>query len=286
MKTVRTIADLRAVVRGWRAAGETVGLVTTMGALHEGHLTLIDAAAAGNGKVISTIFVNPSQFGPSEDLSRYPRREAEDAEMLAARGADLLFAPPVDEVYPDGFATTVSVAGVTEALEGKFRPGHFEGVATVVAKLLLQSLPDRAYFGEKDWQQLQTITRMARDLDIPVEIAGVPTVREDDGLAMSSRNAYLSADERRIAGTLNVVLREVAASVAEGGDPEAAAEQGAAKLREAGFDPVQYVAVRDAEDLGPPRPGTGGDGRAMRVLAAAKVGKTRLIDNFPVEMKV
>lgn len=277
MKTVRTIAELREVVRGWRTTGETVGLVTTMGALHEGHLTLVDAAADGNDKVVSTIFVNPTQFGPAEDLSRYPRQEEKDAAMLSGRGADLLFAPAPEEVYPEGFATTVTVAGITDGLEGEFRPGHFEGVATVVAKLLLQSLPDRAYFGEKDYQQLKTITRMARDLDIPAEIVGVPTVREDDGLAMSSRNAYLSDEERAIAGQLNAVLRAVGAAVKAGGDPAAEAAKAEDTLRDAGFDPVEYVAVRDAEDLGPPR-----DQRNMRVLAAAKVGKTRLIDNMAV----
>lgn len=277
MKIVRTIADLRAVVRGWRAARESVGLVTTMGALHEGHLSLVDAASAGNDKVVSTIFVNPAQFGPNEDLARYPRQEAEDAAMLEARGADLLFAPDAGEVYPEGFATTVTVAGITDELEGTFRPGHFEGVATVVAKLLLQSLPDRAYFGEKDWQQLKTITRMARDLDVPTEIVGVATVREADGLAMSSRNAYLSESERAAAGQLNVVLRDVAAAVTAGGDPAVEETKAEARLREIGFGPVEYVAVRDADDLGPPR-----EGRPMRVLTAARIGKTRLIDNMAV----
>ncbi len=199
LQIVRTIPELRATLRVWRAAGQRIALVPTMGALHDAHMALMRAGRARADRVVATIFVNPTQFAAHEDLDTYPRREAQDIEKLRADGIDLLFAPEAGEVYPDGFATTVTVAGVSEGLCGEYRPGHFEGVATVVTKLLLQALPDIALFGEKDYQQLQVIRRLTLDLDIPVEIAGVPTVREADGLAMSSRNLHLSEAERAIA---------------------------------------------------------------------------------------
>ena len=277
---VRTVADLRGVVAGWRAAGATVGLVPTMGALHEGHMALVRRAQGECARTIVTLFVNPTQFAAGEDFERYPRDEAEDRAKLAAVGADLLFAPEVGEMYPEGSATTVTVARLTEHLCGPFRPGHFAGVATVVAKLLLQSLPDAAYFGEKDYQQLLVIRRLARDLDIPVRIEGVPTVRDADGLALSSRNHYLSARERAIAVALPNALREAVARLA---DPARSAAAETARVRDAllqaGFAKVDYVEVCDAETLEPLERVS----RPARVLAAAWLGATRLIDNMPVE---
>ncbi len=275
---VRTVAALREAVARWRAAGETVGLVPTMGALHRGHLALVGTSTAQCGRTVASIFVNPTQFGPNEDLARYPRREAEDVALLGDNGCDLVFAPTVDEMYPEGFVTTVRVAGVTEPMEGAHRPGHFDGVSTVVSKLLLQCLPDRAYFGEKDYQQLVTIKRMVRDLDIPVTIEGVPIVREADGLALSSRNEYLSAEQRAIAPVLNRTLLTVGEAVKAGRPIAEATAEAEAALRAAGFDPVAYVEVRAADDLSPL---TVLD-RPARVLAAATLGKTRLIDNVPV----
>ena len=196
---VRTVRELRAAIAGMRQAGDSIGLVPTMGALHDAHMALVAAARGHADRVIATIFVNPTQFGPDEDFSSYPRREARDIETLQGADVDLLFAPGVDEMYPDGFETVVDVPGISQGLCGDHRPGHFAGVATIVTKLLLQALPDVAVFGEKDYQQLQVIRRLARDLDIPVEIVGLPTVREADGLAISSRNAYLSAADRAVA---------------------------------------------------------------------------------------
>jgi pantoate--beta-alanine ligase len=250
-----------------------------MGALHDAHMTLMRTARTRADRVVATIFVNPTQFGPNEDLSAYPRREAQDIETLRADGIDLLFAPDVAEMYPDGFATTVTVAGVSEGLCGEFRPGHFAGVATIVTKLLLQSLPDIAFFGEKDYQQLQVIRRLARDLDIPVEIAGLPTVREADGLAMSSRNQRLDPARRAIAPRLHEVLQMVAAQVASGIPAGQACAAGRSELEAAGFDPVEYLEVRDSDSLQPP--GTHPDPkRSHRVLAAAWLGDVRLIDNI------
>jgi pantoate--beta-alanine ligase len=266
---------LRAAVAAWRRAGETVGVVPTMGALHRGHISLIEAARAACRRSIATIFVNPKQFGPREDFSRYPRQEAQDRALLEAAGCDLLFAPPLSEMYPENFSTTVSVAGVTDRWEGESRPGHFAGVATVVTKLLLQALADKAFFGEKDYQQLRSVTRMARDLDIPVEIVGCPTVREPDGLALSSRNVYLTAAERRVAPTLYRAIAAVAAAAREGHDIASAVETGMSALLNAGFAGVDYLAAVDAATLEPlaklDRPG--------RVLAAARLGAVRLIDN-------
>ncbi len=279
LPVMRTVADLRRAVAAWRAAGQTVGLVPTMGALHAGHLALVRRAQADCDRTIVTLFVNPTQFGAGEDFAAYPRDEAEDGTKLAAVGADLLFAPEVAEMYPDGFATTVTVAGLTDGLCGPARPGHFAGVATVVTKLLLQSLPDAAYFGEKDYQQLLVIRRLARDLDIPVRIEGVPTVRDADGLALSSRNRYLSAGERAAAVALPMILRHVAERLA---DPTRVVADETARARDAllqaGFTRIDYVEVCDAETLEPLAHVT----RPARVLAAAWLGSTRLIDNMPV----
>ena len=279
LTVVRSVGELRAAIAAWRAAGQTIGLVPTMGALHDAHMTLMRTARTRADRVVATIFVNPTQFGSNEDLSAYPRREAQDIETLRADGIDLLFAPDVAEMYPDGFATTVTVAGVSEGLCGEFRPGHFAGVATIVTKLLLQSLPDIAFFGEKDYQQLQVIRRLARDLDIPVEIAGLPTVREADGLAMSSRNQRLDPARRAIAPRLHEVLQMVAAQVASGIPAGQACAAGRSELEAAGFDPVEYLEVRDSDSLQPP--GTHPDPkRSHRVLAAAWLGDVRLIDNI------
>jgi pantoate--beta-alanine ligase len=277
LATVRTVAALREQVRAWKRQGLRVALVPTMGALHEGHLSLVRAARARADRVVASVFVNPTQFAPHEDFEKYPRDERRDAALLAGAGCDLLYAPNVGEMYAPGFSTTVSVAGVSAPLEGEIRPTHFSGVATVVAKLLIQAGADVAVFGEKDYQQLQVIRRLARDLDLPVEIVGAPTVRAEDGLALSSRNAYLSAAERKVAGRLNVILAEAVARL-RAGEPVAAVEAaGAAALVEAGFTRVDYFAVRDADDLSPKGPGplTG----PARVLAAAAIGQTRLIDN-------
>jgi pantoate--beta-alanine ligase len=272
----RSVAALRRQVRAWRGEGLSVGLVPTMGALHEGHLSLVHLILGRCDRAIATIFVNPKQFGPREDFAAYPRGEADDAAKLARAGAHLLFAPTPDEMYPPGHVTTVAVGGtLTQGLCAPFRPGHFEGVATVVCKLLLQSLPDRAIFGEKDWQQLQVIRRMARDLDVPVAIDGGPTVREADGLAMSSRNAYLSAEQRRIAAAVPRLLQETGARIAAGSPIAPALEEMRRALPAAGFDSVDYVELRDGESLAAlaaPQPGA-------RLFVAAHLGKTRLIDN-------
>ena len=278
MIIARTVPDLRAALRPWRAAGETVALVPTMGALHEGHLSLVRLAGARCGRVVVTLFVNPKQFDRAEDLAAYPRTEAEDAAKLAPLGVDLLFAPPPAVVYPPGFATTVSVRGVSEHLDGLARPGHFDGVATVVTKLLLQSLPDVAVFGEKDWQQLQVIRRLASDLDIPVEILAGPTVRAADGLALSSRNAYLTPEERRIAPALHAAMQQAAARIRAGEDPERATAAAVDALLAAGFARVDYLELRDAETLAPVRRLD----RPARLFAAAWLGKARLIDNIAV----
>jgi pantoate--beta-alanine ligase len=279
LEVARTVADLRRHVARWRQAGARIGLVPTMGALHGGHMALVRAAQAACNRVVVTIFVNPKQFAPNEDLGSYPRREAADLGMLRAAGVDLAFVPAAEEIYPPRFATIVRVTGLTEGLCGAHRPGHFDGVATVVAKLLIQSLPDAAYFGEKDYQQLMVVRRLARDLDIPVRIEGVATWREPDGLALSSRNAYLSSEERRIAPELARVLRQVAMAVAQRPDAVAAElAQGAAELRDAGFA-VEYLEIRDAETLAPV---TAEVTAPSRVLAAVHLGRTRLIDNVPV----
>lgn len=276
---VRDVRALRAALAPWRAKGETIGLVPTMGALHEGHLSLVRTAKEQCGLVVASLFVNPRQFAPHEDFERYPRNEAGDAKMLAAAGCGLLFAPERTVMYPDGFATNVIVTSVSTPLEGEMRPHFFGGVATVVTKLLMQALPNIAYFGEKDYQQLLVIKQLARDLDAPSEIVGLPTVREHDGLAMSSRNFYLSADERRIAGRLNIILHDTIRELHAGEISVAEAEAEAARhLQAAGFSSVDYVAVRDASNLDPLE----ALDRPARILAAAWLGKTRLIDNMAV----
>ncbi len=278
MEIARTVADLRKQIASWRKDDERIGLVATMGALHQGHMALVGAARAGCDRVVASIFVNPKQFAPTEDLGSYPRREAADLEMLRSAGADLVFTPALDEMYPPDFATLVRVSGLTEGLCGAHRAGHFDGVTTVVTKLLIQALPDIAYFGEKDYQQLIVVRRLTRDLNMPVSIAGVPTVREADGLALSSRNVYLSAQERRIAPKLALVLRSVAAALAR--DPTAVAREiarGSAALQEAGFA-VEYLEIREAGTLAVTTEVTA----SSRVFAAARLGKTRLIDNIPI----
>jgi pantoate--beta-alanine ligase len=278
LPVVRDVPSLRNDVGAWRAAGLKVGLVPTMGALHEGHLSLVRTAKEKCDRVVTTLFVNPRQFAPHEDFERYPRDEAGDAAMLAGAGCDLLYAPERAVMYPEGFSTNVIVSDVSTPLEGEFRPHFFGGVATVVTKLLLQSLPDTAFFGEKDYQQLQVIKRMARDLDIPVAIEGCATVRESDGLAMSSRNAYLSADQRRIAARLNQIMHDTIKAVRAGDAISAAETEAARHVIAAGFASVDYIAIRDAETLAPVTSLT----RPTRILAAAWLGKTRLIDNMAV----
>jgi pantoate--beta-alanine ligase len=274
----RDVEVLRRAVAGWRARQERVGLVPTMGAIHAGHLALVQAAHAQCDRVVASLFVNPKQFGPAEDFAAYPRDEAADLAAFHVAGVDLVFMPSVDEMYSPGFATSVHVGGVGEGLESAHRPGHFAGVATVVAKLLLQCLPDAAYFGEKDYQQLAVVRRLVRDLDIPLRIAGVPTVREADGLALSSRNVYLSPDERRAAPLLYRVLYDSAAALAA--EPDRVAETlqlGIARLRAGGFA-VDYLELRDATDLAPVARLAG----PARLLTAARIGRTRLIDNIAV----
>jgi pantoate--beta-alanine ligase len=276
---VPSITDLRARVAAWRAQGDRIGLVPTMGALHDGHLSLVREAGKVCQRVVVSIFVNPTQFAPHEDFDRYPRDLQSDTAKLASTGkADVIFAPTVREMYPDGFATRLEVGGPSAGLETDFRPHFFGGVGTVVSKLLIAAAPDYAIFGEKDYQQLLVIRRMTTDLRLPIEIAGAAILRESDGLAMSSRNAYLKPDERRIAGRMNLILKDVATRLKHG-DPVATAEQfGSAALLEAGFDSVDYVAVRDAETLA----AISDLSRPARVLAAAKIGDTRLIDNMAV----
>ncbi len=275
----RTIAELRAGIAAWRAAGETVGLVPTMGALHDGHLQLVRRAKADCRRAVATLFVNPTQFAAHEDLAAYPRDEAGDRDKLALVGVDLLFAPDAAEMYPPGFATTVSVGGLTEHLCGPHRPGHFAGVATIVTKLLVQALPDAAYFGEKDFQQLQVVRRLARDLDIPARIVGVPTVRDANGLALSSRNRYLTSSERAMAIALPRTLETMARRLAKShGDVADAIAWGRTQLQGAGFAKIDYVEVCDAETLQPVAEVSG----ACRVFAAAWIGRTRLIDNLPI----
>jgi pantoate--beta-alanine ligase len=275
---IRAISDLRRQVGAWREARETVALVPTMGALHEGHLQLVRLARSRCSRAVVSIFVNPTQFAPHEDFDRYPRDEAGDLAKLASVGCDAVWAPTRSEMYAEGFATRVVPAGAAEGLESDFRPHFFGGVATVCCKLFTQVLPDVAVFGEKDYQQLVVVKQMVRDLNLPLEIVGAPTVREADGLAMSSRNAYLSADERRAAPTLNRAIREVAGKVAGGSHVEQATAAAKAALTAAGFGKIDYVEVRDAETLKPAQPG-----RPLRVLAAVWLGKTRLIDNVGVQ---
>ncbi len=275
---IRTVADMRLAARGWKAAGEIVGVVPTMGALHDGHLSLVRAAKAECDRVIVTIFVNPRQFNNPDDLKKYPRTEQADGALLATVGVEAIFAPLAEEVYPPGFVTTVSLSGVAEPLEGALRPGHFDGVATVVTKLFGMTLADRAYFGQKDWQQLRVVNRLVRDLNLPVWIVGCETVREGDGLAMSSRNARLDPVARRTAPALYASMTRSAAAIRAGGDPVQALADGRVSVLKAGFDSVEYIELRNAATLGPPQ----GPDRPLRMLAAAWVGGVRLIDNIPV----
>jgi pantoate--beta-alanine ligase len=279
LPVARRVVELRRAVGAWRRADETVALVPTMGALHAGHLALVARARELCDRVVTSIFVNPTQFAPNEDFARYPRNEAGDAAKLVEARCDLLYAPAVGEIYPPGFSTTVTAGAIAEGLDGRFRPGHFAGVATVVTKLLIQAQADLACFGEKDYQQLQLVRRITRDFDIPVRIEGVATVREADGLALSSRNAYLSPAERAVAPALQRTLRELARRLESGEAAVAVAvEDGLEALARAGFTKVDYLAVCDAETLVPltqlDRPG--------RILAAAWLDRTRLIDNLPL----
>ena len=280
LPVARTVAALRETVSGWRRQGFTVGFVPTMGALHEGHLTLVREAGQRADRIVASVFVNPTQFAAHEDLGTYPRQEARDAELLGGAGCHLLFAPSVDEMYPAGATTTISVGGPAEGLEGEFRPQMFGGVALVVAKLLNQVQADLAVFGEKDWQQLMVVRRLVRDLDIPTEVVGSPTMRDGHGLALSSRNAHLSEAELEIARRLNGVLAE-AGALAMARRPLAAVERDAhAALLKAGFERIDYVAIRRAYDLAPFRNGV--VDAPGRILAAAWLGRTRLIDNMAV----
>ena len=275
LSIVRTRAELRALVSNWRRDGKKIALVPTMGALHAGHLALIEQAQADADVVIASIFVNPTQFAPHEDLARYPRQEAADIEHLKAIGCDGLYAPQVAELYPEGFQTRVVPGAVAQRLEGAFRPHFFAGVATVVAKLFLQVVPDIAVFGEKDWQQLQVITTMVRDLDLQVEIAPAPTHREADGLALSSRNAYLSACERGIAPSLKQALDLIAQAVSQAPESvENLLAETKARLLATGFQSIDYLEVCHSQTLEPWQRGD-----PARVLVAAWLGKTRLIDN-------
>ena len=279
--TVSTIAELRAVLERHRAGGHIVGFVPTMGYLHAGHASLMDAARAGSDVVVASIFVNPLQFGPSEDLDSYPRDLSGDTALAEAHGVDLLFVPTTAEMYADQVRTTVTVSGVSEPLEGRIRPTHFAGVATVVAKLFSIVGPCAAYFGEKDFQQLAVIRRMVLDLSIPVEVVGCPTVREPDGLAMSSRNAYLTADERAAAPAVHAALQAGLAAIEAGERRPGAVEQAmAAVLQAQPLAELDYAAVVDATTFEVPDPLTG----TLRLLVAARFGKARLIDNLGVQV--
>lgn len=281
LPVVRTVADLRAQVSAWKREGLRVAMVPTMGALHEGHLSLVRLGNQRADRTVASIFVNPAQFAPHEDFDAYPRGEDRDSALLAAAGCALLFAPTVGEMYPEGFATSVSVAtGVSEPLEGVSRPHFFGGVATVVAKLLNQCRPDVAIFGEKDYQQLLVIRRMARDLDLGVEIVGGPTSREADDLAMSSRNAYLTPEEREAAAALPAAMRAAVGFLREGQPASTVEGRVKAILGEAGFGKIDYVEVRDGETL--ERLGPGPVDEGARIFVAAWMGRTRLIDNWGV----
>jgi pantoate--beta-alanine ligase len=278
----RTVADLRSLVAQWRRDGLSVGLVPTMGALHAGHLSLVAASQDACDRTIVSIFVNPKQFAPGEDLDTYPRTWDSDLAALRQGGADAVFAPLPSEMYPAGHATTVSVSALTDCLDGVARPGFFDGVATVVSKLFLQSGADKAFFGEKDFQQFLVVRRMAADLDIPIRVIGCPTVREADGLALSSRNTYLSAGERAKAPRLHAEMREAAHRIRSGdGDISAACADAVAALAAEGFGPIDYIELRDAETLAPIA-GAGPVTRPARLFAAARLGETRLIDNIGV----
>ncbi|MEQ8933991.1 MAG: pantoate--beta-alanine ligase [Nitratireductor sp.] len=275
---VRAVADLRTIVAGWRREAASIAVVPTMGALHEGHLSLVRAALEKADRVIVTLFINPKQFNSAADLAAYPRTEVEDAAKLAPLGAHLLYAPDAAEIYPEGFATAVSVGGVSEGLCGAFRPGHFDGVATVVAKLFLQTGADLAFFGEKDFQQLHVVRRMARDLDIPITVIGCPTVREEDGLALSSRNVRLSLAERLAAPKLASILHTAAGQIANGAPVSLTLAEARAAILSAGYREVEYLELRADADLRP----LNALYCPARLLVAAWLGNTRLIDNVEV----
>jgi pantoate--beta-alanine ligase len=281
VKLVRTKGELRNALASPRRRGERIGLVPTMGAMHEGHLSLIREARRTCDHVVVSLFVNPTQFGSGEDLGDYPRDEARDSDIAEAEGVDLLYAPAVEEVYPDGFATAVEVEGLTEVLDGEAGrrgPEHFRGVTTVVAKLLNTVQPDVAFFGQKDAQQAVVIRRMVRDLDFPVRIEVLPTVREPDGLALSSRNRYLSGEERKRAAALSRALRAAEAAAGDGASVSAALAAARAELESAQIDP-EYLEARDAEDL---TPAQSFNGRPVLIALAARVGRARLIDNVVI----
>ena len=278
----RTVKALRARVDAWRSSGQSVGFVPTMGALHDGHLSLVRMAARLSDRTVASIFVNPTQFAPHEDFSSYPRNEAQDLEKLQIAGCHLAYTPPPEQMYPPGFQTSIKVEAVSQGLCGESRPHFFGGVATVVCKLLNQVRPTVAVFGEKDFQQLLVIKRMVRDLDMPVEIVGAPIVREADGLAMSSRNAYLSTDERAIAGKLNKIISSMADRLSEGADASDVLNDGRMALESAGVSRVDYLEIRSETDLTPVLYGPIDPAIPARVFIAAIVGKTRLIDNWPV----
>lgn len=275
---IRTLVELRSKVAGWKAAGENVAVVPTMGALHQGHLSLVRAAKTACDRVIVTIFINPKQFNNPEDYKNYPRTEEEDARKLIALKADVVYVPDGEQMYPDGFATTVSVEGITQGLCGAHRAGHFDGVATIVTKLFTQTQADKAFFGEKDYQQLQVVTRLARDLDLPIEVIGCPTIREEDGLAMSSRNLLLSDRARTWAPELHRAMEEMAEGLLAGGDLEELRAAAVKRVERAGFTQVEYLDLRSADRLElmttPDRP--------ARLLAAAWLAGVRLIDNIAV----
>ena len=278
MKLVRTKDDLRTLRRSWIFKGERVAVVPTMGALHAGHLSLVEVAKQHADRVIVTIFVNPKQFNNPGDLDNYPRTEEEDAAKLAPYGIDALYVPTPDQIYPDGFATNVRVKGLTEDLEGAHRPGHFDGVATVVSKLFLQSRADVACFGEKDYQQMLLVRRLSEDLDIETEVLGCPTIREEDGLAMSSRNVRLSPKQRAIAPVLKTEMDRAARAIRRGADIRVVLDSAEAQIKNAGFDAVEYLELRDSRDLTPLKT----LGKPARLLVAAMLGDVRLIDNIEV----
>lgn len=278
LQTIRGVEALRKQVSLWRSSGFSVGLVPTMGALHEGHLSLVELAKNNADRVVASIFVNPTQFGPDEDFDEYPRDNAADIGKFEKAGVDAVFIPPVAEMYPDGFATSVRVSGMTNILCGAHRETHFDGVALIVTKLLLQCRPDVAVFGEKDYQQLQIIRRFVADLNIPVRILGGPIVRETDDLALSSRNRYLTPEERAIAAHFPAVLRSTAQSISEGAPIEPSLKAARDGIVSAGFDSVDYVELRDARDLTEATE----RGTPARLFGAARIGTTRLIDNWPV----
>lgn len=281
VEVIRTIADLRTRVKSWRAKGESISLVPTMGALHDGHLSLLRLAKAKTDKAVLTIFVNPTQFNQASDLDNYPRREAQDVDLAASAGADVIFMPGVEEIYPPGHKTTVQVTGLTDVLCGATRPGHFDGVALVVTKLLLQCLPDIAIFGEKDYQQLLIIKRLAKDLDIPVDIFGAPLMRDENGLALSSRNLRLSKDAKEKANALPKLLKQACDAIKAGEDIQKVLEQSSKALLDAGFTSIDYLDVRDEEEL----EALSILDRPARLFVAAHIEDVRLIDNMSLSPK-